>query len=299
MSMTDTGTSLAEALKAITPTEGETTQAKAEETKTTEAATEADTDDGQTTDEGAEKARKRADGGFQRRINRLTADFRAAEARAAAAEARAREIESKRTQPTTTSDESQPPQLENFRSYEEFETARDLHVARVTEARVKATLREASETERARAAQTEEQTRIRDARKRFDEAADTIADDYEGFDDFIEEMDSGRTSLGQLSAEALENIFEHDDPKIGAALAFYLHNKPDEVKRIAALRPARQPAALARLEASLPKPKSQTTKAPPPPKTVGARGGSDGKDPEKMTNAELAAVLGLTKRVNV
>ena len=171
-----------------------------------------------------------------------------------------------------------------------------MHVAKVTEARVTKRLEDERKAESARKVETEEQTRIRQAREKFDKASDEIADDYEGFDDFLEALNSGHTVLRDFHQAGLEHIFENDDPKVGVALAFHLENNQDVAKRIAALRPAQQVAALARLEASLPKPKSQMTQAPPPPKTGGARGGPDGKDPEKMTIEEMRKATG-TRRI--
>lgn len=279
-----------------TPTAGDKTQATAETTKTPEAATEGENKDGtETTDEGQQpEPKKKGDGGFQRRINRLTADYRAAEARAEVATARARELEGKLTQPTQSDDKR--PRLEDFKSYEEYEAADRKWIADSTRRDTLKTIEETRKDEEAKKAKSEERDRIRKARESFDKEADEVADQYEGFDDFLDDLNAGRSPLRDLGQDSLEYIFEHGQRR--PELAFHLHQKPDEVKRIAALRPARQVAELARLEASLPKPSTKATQAPPPPKQVGARGGSDTKDPEKMSIDEMRKATGTRRKVD-
>lgn len=280
-----------------TPTAGDKTQVTAETTKTPDAATEGENKDGtETTDEGQQpEPKKRGDGGFQRRINRLTADYRREQSEKDALAARVRELESKLTQPTQ-SDDLKRPRLDDFKSYEEYEAADRKWVADSTRRETLKTIEETRKAEEAKRAQTEERDRIRKARESFDKEADEVADQYEGFDDFLDDLNAGRTPLRELNQDALEYIFEHGSRR--PELAFHLHQKPDELKRIAALRPARQVAELARIEASLPKPSAKATQAPPPPKQVGSRGGADGKDPEKMSVEEMRKATGTRRRVD-
>jgi hypothetical protein len=270
------------------PTESDKSQVQAEETKTPDPATEGENTDGtKPTDEGEPEQPKRRDGGFQRRINRLTADYRAAQTEAEQARARISELESRLNKPAPSED-AKPPRVEDFKTYEEYERADRAFVA--DQASRKA-LREFEERQRSEAAKTEakkEAERIQKARDRFNAAGDELADSYEGADDFIDDLSRGHTPLRDLDGDALREIFEHDDPKMGFALGLHLHMHPEEVKRIADLPRSRQVRELARLEASLPKPGAKTvTQAPEPPKRVKAGGGPDGKDPEKMTIDEM------------
>ena len=146
------------------PTEGDKSQAQAEP-KASDTAAEGESEDGTTpTDEGEPERKKRADGGFQRRINRLTADFRAAEARAAAAEQRARDLEGKVTQPVKDVDAPKRPRLESFNSYEDYEAADRAWVADTTRRETLKTLEEARGKESAQKAEAEQRERISKAR---------------------------------------------------------------------------------------------------------------------------------------
>lgn len=237
-------------------------------------------------------------------IRKLRTKARRASARAERATAEADRVRSSlASQPqqraeTATQEDPKRPRIEDFKSYEDYEAADRKWIADDTRAN---TLRDWERKQKEEKAKTEaeaERKRVTAARERFDEAAEAVAEDYDGFDEFLEELNAGRTLLRDLDRDALEIIFEHDNPKTGVALAFRLHSNPDELKRIASLSRAKQVAELARLEASLPKPRSQTTQAPPPPRRVNARGGADGKDPEKMSIEELRAATKTSKIVS-
>lgn len=285
-------------IKTPAPTEGDKSQAQAD-TKASDTATEGESEDGTTpTDEGEPERKKRADGGFQRRISRLTADFRAAEAKAAAAEQRARELESKLTQPVKDADAPKRPRLESFNSYEDYEAADRAWVADTTRRETLKTLEEARSKEAEAKTATEQRERISKARERFESEAEKVADSYEDFDEVMDDFFRGRSPLKDFDRQAHEFIFE--DAKTAPALVYHLHKNEDVARRIAGMRPVQQVAELARLEASLAKPGAKSvTKAPPPPRTVGAKGGPDGKDPEKMSSAELSQLMGSSKRVNI
>lgn len=278
------------------PTEGDKSQVKAEDTKSPDPATEGEPTDGTTpTDEGDQPKPKRADGGFQRRINRLTADFRAAEARAEAAERAKADLESKLTKPVQD-DDLKPPRLETFNgSYEEFEAAKERYIAEKTRRETLKTLEDARKRDDAKKAETEQRERITKARERFESDAEKVAEHYEDFDEVMDDFFRGRSPLRDLDRQAHEFIFE--DAKRAPELVYHLHQNDDVAKRIAAMRPVQQVAELARLEASLAKPGAKTvSKAPAPPRTVGAKGGPDGKDPEKMTIEEMRKATG-TRRI--
>lgn len=279
------------------PTEGDKSPVTAEEVKTPEAATEGEQEPGTDTTEGADQPKpKRADGGFQRRINRLTADFREAQAKAEAAERRAAELESKLTKPAQDADAPKRPRLDDFKSYEDYEAADRAWVADTTRRETLRTLEEQRGKDEAKKAETEARERITKARERFEELAEKVAEHYEGFDDVMDDFYRGRSPLRNFDRQAHEFLFEGDHSR-GPELVYHLHQNEDVAKRIAGLRPVQQVAELARLEASLAKPGAKTvTKAPPPPRKVGGTGGPDGKDPEKQTIEEMRAATG-TRRI--
>lgn len=275
-----------------TPTAGDKTQVAADNPSTP--ATE-ETQDGTSTDEPTEKP-KRADGGFQRRINRLTADYREAQAKAQAAEARAAELERKLTTPASAGDnEPKPPRLEDFRSYEEYERADRQFIAdkatRDAEKRFKA-----AESEREAKANREAQAkRISEAKARFEKSAEAVSEHYEDFAEVMDDMWRGRIEVIRRNDAVAQYLIEESDR--GPELAYHLANNQADADRIGKLSPLAQVRELVKLEASLPKPNATATKAPPPPKQVGSRGGPDAKDPEKMTIEEMRRATGTVRRV--
>jgi hypothetical protein len=284
----------AEPTTQATPTAGAKQQAEAAPETTDAPATSED----QTQEtEQQQEPKKKGDGGFQRRINRLTADYRAAEARAAAAEAKAQELERRQATQTQASDnEPRPPRLEDFRSYEEYERADRAYVAdkatRDAEKRFKA-----AETERQASAQREaDAKRMREAAERFNKSAEDVAEHYEDLAEVMDDMWRGRVPVIRNNDAIARYIIEESDR--GPELAYHLANNADAAERIGRLTPMAQVRELVKLEASLPKPNAPATKAPAPPRTIGSRGGSDTKDPEKMSIDEMRKSLGLRRKVD-
>ena len=279
------------------PTEGDKSQVQADENKTPEAATEGASEDGTTpTDEGDQPKPKRADGGFQRRINRLTADYRKEQSEKEALAARVRELEGKQTQPVKDDPDLKPPRLEQFSSYEDYEAAKERHVADKTRRETLRVLEEQRTKDAEAKSATEARERISKARERFETDAEKVAENYEDFDEVMDDFFKGRSPLREFDRQAHEFIFE--DAKRAPELVYHLHTNEDVAKRIASMRPVQQVAELARLEASLAKPAAKTiSKAPAPPNRVGGKGGPDGKDPEKMTIEEMRKATGTARIV--
>lgn len=102
------------------------------------------------------------------------------------------------------------------------------------------------------------------------------ASEIEGFDrEAFDEL--------PLTRPIAEAIIDSD---VADKLMHYLSNNPDEVARIVQLPPARQAAAIGKLEdkvSAAPK----VSKAPEPIKPIGANAGGS-KDPSEMTDAEFA-----------
>jgi len=280
------------------PTEGDKSPVQAEETKTPEAATEGEQEPGTDTTEEADQPKpKKADGGFQRRIDRLTRDYRSTQSERDALAARVRELESKITQPATDEPAPKRPRLDDFKSYEDFEAADREWVRVETRRETLKTIEAARAKEEAKKAEAVERERITKARERFESDAEKVADQYEDFDEVMDDFFRGRSPLKEFDRQAHEFIFE--DAKRPSELVFHLHKNDDVAKRIAAMRPVQQVAELARLEASLAKPGAKNvSKAPAPPRTVGAKGGPDGKDPEKMTIDEMRKATGTRRKVD-
>lgn len=253
-----------------TPTAGEQQQEQAE-TKTDEAAT-SETDQAQETEQQPEP-KKKADGGFQRRINRLTADYREAQAKAAAAEARARELEAKLTRPEPSADDARAPRLEDFRSYEEYERADRAFVAEKATRDAEKRFRAAEAEREAKATQEAEARRAKEATDRFTKAAEDIAEYYEDFEEVMDDMWRNRVPVISQNRAVADYLFLEADR--GPQLAYHLATNQADADRIGKLSPLAQVKELVKLEASLPKPNAPATKAPPPPRNVGGRGGAE------------------------
>lgn len=276
----------------VTPTAGDQQQAQAADT-TPEAPATSETDQAQEGDQPEPK--KKGDGGFQRRINRLTADFRAAEARAAEAERRAQELERRQATQTQTSEpEAKPPRLEDFRSYEEYERADRAYVADKATRDAEKRFRQA-EAERAESYHREaEAKRLKEAADRFNKSAEAVAENYEDLAEVMDDMWRGRIPVIARNDAIAAYIVEESER--GPELAYHLANNAEVAERISKLSPLAQVKELVKLEASLPKPNASATKAPAPPRQIGSRGGSDTKDPAKMTIDEMRKATG-TQRI--
>lgn len=275
-----------------TPTAGTQQQDQAAQ-ETTDATATSETD--QTQDTEHTEPKKKADGGFQRRINRLTADFRAAEARAADAERRAMELERRQATQTQASEtEAKPPRLEDFRSYEDYERADRAYVADKATRDAERRFRQA-EVERAESYHREtEAKRLREAADRFNKSAESVAENYEDLAEVMDDMWRGRIPVIARNDAIAAYIVEESER--GPELAYHLANNADVAERIGKLSPLAQVKELVKLEASLPKPNAPATQAPNPPRQIGSRGGSDTKNPEKMTIDEMRKATG-TRRI--
>lgn len=251
------------------------TAAPASEQTEKEVATEAPGDDAPATE--AEKPKPKRDGGFQRRINDLTREFRDAQRREAEANRRADELLAElrsRTgataKPNTVSDD-QAPRQEDFSSYEAYIDARAEYRAR----QVVKTERERAEREahEVRARQTEAQRR-----EALQRAAAEAASKFPDFEEVLAEADI------PVTPAMVEVLSESDDKP---ALMYWLAKNPDEARSIAAKSPASQARILGQIEERLKSapPRKSVTEAPEPPRTVKGKGPSSA-DPEKMSMAE-------------
>lgn len=274
-----------------TPTAGDQQQDKAAQ-ETTDAPATSENDPTPETEQ-PEKP-KRADGGFQRRINRLTADFRAAEARAEAAE-RALQAARQATQTQAIETEAKPPRLEDFRSYEEYERADRAYVADKATRDAERRFAQAQQQAAQRAAYEQEARQAREAAERFNKSAESLAEHYEDAAEVLDDMWRGRIPVIAQHDAVAKYIVEESDR--GFELVYHIANNEGFADKIGKLSPMAQVKELVKLEASLPKPNAPATRAPNPPRQIGSRGGSDTKDPSKMTIEEMRKATGTQRKV--
>ena len=239
-------------------------------------------------DDGAEpEPRKRR--GVQKRIDELTAE------REDARRDRDhwRDLAQTQLKPkgdTAADGELKEPKEQDYTSYDDFLTKRDDYLI---ERSRRATLREVEGKQReaqTRATQAAEATRFKDARDRFEKSADDVAANYEGFDEAMEDLWSGKIQAISKNDTIAEFIIEVSDR--GPELAYHLHTNPKEAERIAKLSPLAAVRELTRIEAAMPKPETRTiSKAPAPAKPVKATGGPATKDVSALADnmAEYSA----------
>lgn len=266
----------------------ETTQAAAaaaEETKNS-ASADAEQEEGEAleTDGDSETPNEQPNdgkkkGGFQKRIDKLTAKATAAEARAAElerllADKTAAKPGEKPAAPAAAQDGK--PLAASFDSYEEY-----------TEALTDWKLDQRAQAETAKAAQQAQQAQQQELGKKWNAGVETLREKYDDFDDIIEAEVSVTPAMQQAVLES----------EIGPELAYYLGKHPEEAARIAALSPASTARELGKIEAKLtvetaaPNKKPQpSTKAPAPISPVSNRSTATvGKSPDEMDYDEYKA----------
>lgn len=197
----------------------------------------------------------------QERIDQLTAQRRAAEARAAIAERRLAEL----MQPVN------PPDPNDYDAHNahQIETVLRKQKAEDLHAEIQAAARESFV-----------------ARKSAYEAKIAVAEER------IPDIQKSRAVFYQMpfSSEAADVVAE--SPK-AAEITHYLANNFDEAERILALPAHKQAIEFARLEARVaPAPQARrVSQAPAPPPTIGGGAPSAAKSPNDMSVAELQAIL--------
>lgn len=251
------------------------------EIKTDDSATPADNTDGSNPEEAAKPEPKKPDDAFQKKINKLTARAKAAEARAdqlAAEVARS----TAHQQPAQVIADEKPPRVDDFQSFEQFEAAKDKWLIDQAVRRLKS---ETEATERKRSSETEAE-RKRAAGVKFREKIEAAADRYEDLDSAVEAFHTGGI---QVSVPMLEYVYEHADAP--DAVISHLYGNPEIADKLAKLPAIAAVRELARIEATLAKPQPRKdTNAPPPPKVVKAEAESPTKRYEDMSMSEYAAL---------
>lgn len=229
--------------------------------------------------------------GVQERFDELTRDKHEAARQRDQWQRKAEELEAKLNAPATGADGkpnpnvSQPkPKPEDFpNSWDDYENALETWRFDEAERRVERKILQRQHTEATAKARETAEASYQTARERFDDLATKAAPKFEGLDKAIKNLFEGKIPNNDAMAEF---IFEGDHD-LGPELVFYLDANPTEAARIAKLSPLQTAAAMARLEAKLPRPEARTeSDAPPPTKTVKVAGASDGYDPEKASTDE-------------
>ena len=250
--------------------------------ETEDAAPSADTPDGSNPEDTSHE--HKPDGGVQKKINKLTARAKAAEAERDRVYAELEGARQARQAPQQPAGETlRPPTLEDF-NYDEvrYQDARDKYVADIAVRRVYDEVARSQDVQ----AQQAEADRKRQAGQRFREKAEAAAERYEHLDDAMEAFHKGGISV---SVPMIEFVYEHAED--GPAIVHHLYANQELAEKIAKLSPLAAARELARLEASLPKPQVRNVSNAPRPPSV-PKGGAEPpvRDLEAMSMADYKAL---------
>lgn len=210
--------------------------------------------------------------GVQKRIDRAVRQKYEAEARAKMLEERVSAMESRQTiQQQPRQQDNGEPTIDKFDNFDDYVAAKAEYIAGK---KIEATLTERERWQQAAYEAAERQKTADSWNKRI--AAATVE-----IPDFEEVLASSDVPVTPPMQQA---IMESD---IGAKLAYYLANNPEEAEQIAGMSPVGAIRALGRIEERLAtaKPTVATTNAPPPLKPIGTKAVVT-KDPGKMSDAE-------------
>ena len=255
----------------------------AEINETEDAAPSADPSDGSNPEDT--QPEHKPDGGVQKKINKLTARAKAAEAERdrVYAELEAQRASRPQAPQQPTGDIPKPPTLEDF-NYDEarYSEAKDKYVADLAVRRVYDEIARSQDAQ----AQQAEPDRKRQAGQRFREKAEAAAERYEHLDDAMEAFHKGGISV---SVPMIEFVYEHAED--GPAIVHHLYANQELAEKIAKLSPLAAARELARLEASLPKPQPRNVSTAPKPPVV-PKGGAEPpvRDLENMSMADYASL---------
>ena len=255
----------------------------AETHETEDAAPSADPQDGSNADDTP--VEHKPDGGVQKKINKLTARAKAAEAERdrVYAELEAQRASRPQAPQQPAGETLRPPTLEDF-NYDEarYQDARDKYVADIAVRRVYDEVARSQDAQ----AQQAEADRKRQAGQRFREKAEAAAERYEHLDDAMEAFHKGGISV---SVPMIEFVYEHAED--GPAIVHHLYANQELAEKIAKLSPLAAARELARLEASLPKPQPRNVSTAPKPPSV-PKGGAEPpvRDLENMSMDDYASL---------
>ena len=224
--------------------------------------------DGDHEDELGPDGKPKKEGGFQKRIRKLSQAKSEAEAAAEYWRRKALGIEQVQAKPEATGAEKPKPRPDDFETLAEYLDARD---AWVEERAARKALSEYEAKTKAESAKSE-QERIAE---KWEQHKNTGREKYEDFDEVIESYD------GPITPAMSEALLTSE---VGADLAYWLGKNPEKAAEIAKLSPIATARELGKIEARIAEQKSAapkaapTTRAPKPPTPVSKPSGSSAVD---------------------
>lgn len=248
---------------AVAPKQDEKTDAQAEIAPAPEPGTEKD-----------DKSEPKKNGGWQKRIDKLTA-------RNYELEKELQEARVKKDPPAAAPEPPGKPQLETYKTREEWEEA-------VMDWKIEQRVAK----EREESVQAEENARTAEI---FQAHNQRISEARGKYDDFEEVVKSAKVDFSRDAGLA---IFELEN---GPDVMYHLATHQDELKELAKMSPIRQIAKLGVISQSLsgsgsPSAVKPATKVPPPIEPVGASGATSTVDPDSLSTDEYVRMRNKEER---
>jgi len=156
------------------------------------------------------------------------------------------------------------PRVEDFKTWDEYETARDKYFEDLADFKVSKALQEDRAQRAEEAKKQQQEAEGKKAAEKWNSQIESAAKKHSDWNDVIGPVSEliGKDPRFQAGASFLL------ESEVGAEILYHLGANPDEAKAIAAMPPIKQIAALTRIEDSLTKPAESAPKAPPGPKKV-------------------------------
>lgn len=228
--------------------------------------------EGEESEPTADESEEKPKGGFQKRIDELTRNWRSAERRNDQLLQFISErigIPEEKRPPPQPEGATPPPSLEQY-GYDEakYTAAMQDYARKVAQDEVNRGLSEFETKQATRQRQTSFQQKERDFAAEVPDYAEKVYDQSLPI----------TTSMAEIIA----------DSDLGPQIAYHLANHRDDAYRIANMTPTQAAREIGRIEASLSapvpsKPPKEVTKAPPPPPKVKATEGKTQKSPDDMS----------------
>jgi hypothetical protein len=155
------------------------------------------------------------------------------------------------------------PRVEEFKTWDEYEAAKDKYSEDLTDYRVSKAIQEDRAQRAEEAKKQQQESEGKQAAEKWNKQVESAAKEHSDWNDVIAPVKDlvGKDPRFQAGASFLL------ESEAGAEILYHLGSNPDEASQIAAMSPIKQIAALARIELSLTKP-AQSVKTPPGPKKV-------------------------------
>jgi hypothetical protein len=237
-----------------------------------------DTSEGEGEEEEEAPKPKKGKGGFQKRIDKLSAraqqlEEENAELKRLAGVKPAAAAEEKTALPVEANGKPIRPKLSDYGTYEEHETALGEYEERLADWKFEQ-----------RSQQSQQQAKQTEAAKAWEDRTEKIRVKHPDYNEKINALQIPNTPAVPVVRDAIA------ESEVGPEILYHLAQHPEEAKRILSLNPVRAVVEVGKLEVKLatpssdPKQKTKVTSAPDPISPVGGKGQASPKPLREVTD---------------